>query len=88
MAPAQEGTRQTHQDLRIFAPLEEPAALLRAAQGCDVILCLAGSIAGRSADLHDNWRLAEAALQAAAAAGPRAATGRCAQVFLASSAAV
>ncbi len=87
-APAQEGTRQTHQDLRIFAPLEDPATLLQAAQGCDVILCLAGSIAGRGADLQDNWRLAEAALQAAAAAGPRPATGRCAQVFLASSAAV
>jgi UDP-glucose 4-epimerase len=85
---AQEGTRQTHPDVRIFSPIEDPAALVQAAQGCDVILCLAGSIAGRGADLQDNWRLAEAALQAAAAAGPRAATGRCAQVFLASSAAV
>ena len=87
-APAEARVHQTHPDVRIFAPIQDPAALLQAAQGCDVILCLAGSIAGRAADLQDNWRLAEAALQAAAAAGPRAATGHCAQVFLASSAAV
>ena len=87
-APAEARASQTHGDVHIFAPLEDPAALLQAARGCDVILCLAGSIAGRSKDLQDNWRLAEAALQASAAAGPRVATGRCAQVFLASSAAV
>lgn len=86
--PAEARASQTHPDVRIFSPIEDPAALLQAAQGCDVILCLAGSIAGRGADLQDNWRLAEAALQAAAASGPRPATGRCAQVFLASSAAV
>ncbi|MGR3762366.1 NAD-dependent epimerase/dehydratase family protein (plasmid) [Roseobacteraceae bacterium NS-SX3] len=65
----------------VFAPLEEPAALARAAEGAEVILCLAGVVNARpGGDLEDNIRLAEAAVRAGAACGAR--------VLLASSAAV
>lgn len=64
-------------------PLTEPEALVRAATGRAVILCLSGVVPGRGgkdADLADNTRLAEAAIRAAHAVGAR--------VILASSAAV
>lgn len=61
-------------------PLADPAALARAAAGCDAILCLAGVVPGRGGDMEDNARLALAAVRAGAASGAR--------VLLASSAAV
>ncbi|GGH41053.1 Nucleoside-diphosphate-sugar epimerase [Cribrihabitans marinus] len=61
-------------------PLAEPAALARAAQGCSVILNLAGPAPGRGGDMADHAALAEAAVRAGAASGAR--------VLLASSAAV
>ena len=64
----------------IFDPLATSEALERAAIGRTGILCLAGVVPGRGGDLADNWRLAEAAIRAAAKAGAR--------VLLASSAAV
>ncbi len=68
------------EDWRIFAPLDDPAALHRAAEGCAHILCLAGAVPGRGGDLADNTRLATAAIEAAAQVGAR--------VILTSSAAV
>ncbi|MQQ09551.1 NAD-dependent epimerase/dehydratase family protein [Epibacterium sp. SM1979] len=65
----------------VFSPLSEPAELDRAAQGCKQILCLAGAVPGRGADLADNGRLALAAVDAAARTG-------CRRVLLTSSAAV
>ncbi len=62
----------------VFPPLEDPAALAVAAAGRQ-ILCLAGSVPHRGADLADNRRLALAAVRAA---------GRGGRVLLASSAAV
>jgi nucleoside-diphosphate-sugar epimerase len=70
-------------------PLQDPAALNRAAEGCAVILCLAGVVPGRpgagggGGGLADNSALAEAAVRAAARTGAAGAT-----VLLASSAAV
>ena len=64
----------------IFDPLHDGDAYRRAACDCDVILCLAGVIPGRGADLEDNVTLAEAAIRVGAATGAR--------VLLASSAAV
>ena len=61
-------------------PLADPAALARAAQGCPVILNLAGPVPGRGGDMADHAALAEAAVRAGAASGAR--------VLLASSAAV
>ncbi|MFD3191587.1 NAD-dependent epimerase/dehydratase family protein [Sedimentitalea sp. HM32M-2] len=71
----------------VLDPLRDPAALARAASGCQAILCLAGVVPGRgqTADPRDNIALAEAALRAGAAAGQGGAPSR---VFLASSAAV
>lgn len=63
---------------QVFAPLEDPAALASAAAGRQ-ILCLAGSVPGRSGNLADNSRLAAAAIEAAAPGS---------RVLLASSAAV
>lgn len=71
------------EDWVILDPLAEPGLLAGALRGAGAVLCLAGSVPGRSADLADNARLALAAIEAAASAGstpPR--------VFLASSAAV
>ncbi len=68
----------------VLDPLAEPAALARAAAGCDAVLCLAGTVPGRGrldqGRLADTTPLAEAAVRAGAAAGAR--------VLLASSAAV
>ena len=64
----------------VLDPLADPAALGQAARGRGVILCLAGAVPGRSADMADNIALAEAAVRAGAEAGAR--------VLLASSAAV
>jgi len=64
-------------------PLADPDQLAQMAQGRTVILCLAGVIPGRIPDgggLDDNMRLAEVAVETAAAVGAR--------VLLASSAAV
>ena len=66
-----------------LAPLEQPGALVRAASGVKVIICLAGVVPGRSGpvgNLSDNTALAEAAIRAGATVGAR--------VLLASSAAV
>lgn len=66
-----------------FDPLAQPQALVQAASGCDVILCLAGVVTGRpgrGGALGDNIALGEAAVRAGAVSG--------ATVFLASSAAV
>ncbi|MDP5220680.1 NAD(P)-dependent oxidoreductase [Ruegeria sp. 2205SS24-7] len=63
-----------------FDPLQDPTALSEAMQGRSALLCLAGVIPGRGADLHQNTTLAEAAIRAAAGVGAR--------VLLASSAAV
>lgn len=67
----------------IADPLADPAALARAAAGCDAVLCLAGvtpAAAARGAEYHLNTALALAAVRAGAEAGAR--------VLLASSAAV
>ena len=69
--------------LCVFDPLDDPAALTRAARGCRAILCLAGVVGERAAagaDLADNAALAEAAVRAGAETGAR--------VLLTSSAAV
>ncbi len=70
-------------------PLADGAALARAAEGCDAILCLAGVTPMRAehapARMADNVALARAAVQAAVQA---AGQGGCARVLLASSAAV
>lgn len=66
-----------------FDPLKDTQALIRAAQGCGTILCLAGvtnTRAAAGADLRDNLALARAAIRAGAETGARA--------LLASSAAV
>ena len=65
---------------RIFAPLQDPAALQAAAREAGQILCLAGPVPGRGGDLADSVALGAAAVRAGAAAGGR--------VILASSAAV
>ncbi|MBY6141008.1 NAD-dependent epimerase/dehydratase family protein [Leisingera daeponensis] len=66
---------------RLFDPLEDPAALARAATGAAAVLCLAGPVPGRGAgEMADHIRLGEAAVRAGAGAGAR--------VLLASSAAV
>lgn len=65
---------------QVFDPLTAPKSLAQAAQGCDRILCLAGSIPGRHDDLQDNTRLAESVIRAGAKVG--------AQVLLSSSVAV
>lgn len=67
-----------------FDPLADGAALARAAEGCDAILCLAGVTPARAAsgaELADNAALARAAVRAAGQGG-------CPRVLLASSAAV
>lgn len=67
----------------LFDPLGDDRALVRAAEGCDVILCLAGvtpARAARGADMGDNVALALATIRAAAQTGAR--------VLLTSSAAV
>ena len=64
----------------LFDPLQDPDTLRGAMQGRAALLCLAGGIPGRGADLHQNTTLAEAAIRAAAGTGAR--------VLLASSAAV
>lgn len=48
----------------VFAPLDDPAALRRAASGRQ-ILCLAGAVPSRSETLEDNSHLALAAIEAA-----------------------
>ncbi len=63
----------------VLDPLGDPAALARAARGCDAVLCLAGGVPGRGR-LADNAPLARAAVRAGAETGAR--------VLLASSAAV
>ena len=70
----------------IFAPLEDPATLVRAAEGVDTILCLAGVTPGHGGDLDDNARLAEASIRAAQASAR--VSDRKTRVLLASSAAV
>ncbi len=70
----------------ILAPLEDPATLVRAAEGTDTILCLAGVTPGHGGDLDDNTRLAEAAIRAAQAS--TRVSDRKTRVLLASSAAV
>ncbi|MEX5579957.1 NAD-dependent epimerase/dehydratase family protein [Pseudophaeobacter sp. A-200-2] len=70
----------------ILAPLEDPATLVRAAEGVDTILCLAGVTPGHGGDLDDNTRLAEAAIRAAQAS--TRVSDRKTRVLLASSAAV
>ncbi len=75
------GARGATGDWHVFAPLKEPAALRKAAGGCDQILCLAGVTPASGGDLADNTRLALAAVDAAAEMG-------CRRVVLASSAAV
>jgi nucleoside-diphosphate-sugar epimerase len=70
----------------ILAPLEDPATLARAAEGVDMILCLAGVTPGHGGDLDDNARLAEAAIRAAQAS--IRVSDRKTRVLLASSAAV
>lgn len=70
----------------ILAPLEDPASLVRAAEGVDTILCLAGVTPGHGGDLDDNVRLAEAAIKAAQAS--TRGSDRKTRVLLASSAAV
>lgn len=73
---------------RCFDPLLEPEALVAAARETGQILCLAGPVPGRgNGDMADHWRLAEAALQAAALAS-RGTGGPRPRVILASSAAV
>ncbi|MFA3920766.1 NAD-dependent epimerase/dehydratase family protein [Ruegeria hyattellae] len=64
----------------LFDPLQDPDTLSGAMQGRSALLCLAGVIPGRGADLHQNTTLAEAAIRAAEGTGAR--------VLLASSAAV
>jgi nucleoside-diphosphate-sugar epimerase len=71
------------EDWVVLDPLKEPGALIETLRGAGAVLCLAGSVPGRSADLADNARLALAAIEAAASAG-----GKPPRVFLASSAAV
>lgn len=71
------------EDWRILDPLTEPGALTESLRGAEAVLCLAGSVPGRGADLADNARLALAAIKAAASAG-----GKPPRVFMASSAAV
>ncbi|MEX5565677.1 NAD(P)-dependent oxidoreductase [Pseudophaeobacter sp. 1A16562] len=70
----------------ILAPLEDPATLVRAAEGTDTILCLAGVTPGHGGDLGDNARLAEVAIRAAQAS--TRVSDRKTRVLLASSAAV
>ncbi|MEX5516777.1 NAD-dependent epimerase/dehydratase family protein [Pseudophaeobacter sp. 1A09344] len=70
----------------ILAPLEDPATLVRAAEGVDTILCLAGVTPGHGGDLDDNARLAEASIRAAQAS--TRVSDRKTRVLLASSAAV
>ncbi len=70
----------------ILAPLEDPATLVRAAEGVDTILCLAGVTPGHGGDLDDNARLAEASIRAAQASAR--VSDRKTRVLLASSAAV
>lgn len=76
----------------ILAPLEDPASLVRAAEGVDTILCLAGVTPGHGGELDDNARLAEAAIKAAQASNQASsqnpASDRKTRVLLASSAAV
>ena len=72
-------------DWVICDPLNDPAGLVRAAEGCDAILCLSGVTHMRlaqdgAADLAQNTDLALAAIRAGAAVGAR--------VLLTSSAAV
>ncbi|MDE4306277.1 NAD(P)-dependent oxidoreductase [Phaeobacter gallaeciensis] len=70
----------------ILAPLEDPATLVRAAEGVDTILCLAGVTPGHGGELDDNARLAEASIRAAQAS--TRVSDRKTRVLLASSAAV
>lgn len=71
----------------LLDPLAEPQRLTQLLGGTERVLCLAGSIPGRSADLQDNSRLACAAVQAAARAAELSG-GAAARVLLTSSAAV
>lgn len=68
-----------HETQLCLDPLAQPEALSDLLQGAEVVLCLAGSIPGRTGrsggsgpghrdDLADNWRLGEAVVQAAAKA--------------------
>lgn len=81
------------EDWVILDPLLAPDALVQALVGAETVLCLAGSIPGRSGDLADNTRLALAAIEAAAQVRSRgqvleAGRGRVPKVILVSSAAV
>lgn len=75
----------------LLDPLADPDGLCDLLQDAEVVLCLAGSIPGRSGALADNCRLACATIKAAATVAARTGkrTGRsAARVLLASSAAV